>query len=434
MNTRYALCGLSNRGISHFARPLLGTAGPADDYSATSRLVALIDTDEARARQFLEKQAPNAYDAPTWFAPADFDAMVDATRPDVVLVASPDRTHVDYILAALRRGLDVVTEKPMTSTAADAARVLEAEAKSAGKVRVTHNMRYTSRHRQIRRLIQSGAIGDVTHASLDYHVDISHGASYFLRWNRQRANSGGLSIHKSSHHLDLMNWLIGDLPRTVFAFGALNYYGPNGANRPPLAAHATAAELRALDPYYLAQRGTGVFPDDGSVDRPGAYGLSYPGQYPAGQDLYLYDAEIDIEDTYSSVIQYRRGASLAYSIDFSSPWEGYVLGISGTRGRIEADFGKDVDGRPRRDEDVLTYYPLFGEPQQHRIGKSGGDHDGSDALLRRNIFGGGIPESDELSLKATTLDGAYAVAAGEAMWRSVATGLPIDVDSLLGAH
>jgi predicted dehydrogenase len=441
--TRYAICGLSNRGIGNFLRPILGsTGGPdgslgyganSDDFSSVASVVAVLDPDEDRVAQFNATQLPEGHGALPWFGPDRFDDMIAQTSPDVVLVASPDHSHVDYILAALAHGVDVITEKPLTSTAADAARVLAAERDSAGRVRVAHNLRYSARHRQIKQLIDSGAIGTVTHATLDYHVDTSHGASYFLRWNRLRDRSGGLSVHKSCHHLDLMNWLIADVPRTVFAFGALNYYGPRSPHRPvvPDGATLSAQQLRHRDPYYVAQRGSGAFPDSAESDRSGMFGLTYPQQYPGGQDLYLYDSVIDIEDTYSSVIGYERGASVAYSIDFSSPWEGYSLGISGTHGRIEAVYGHERDGRVRAGADTITYYPLFGQRQLHDVRTGSGGHDGADALLRQDLFGIGSAESRKLSLAADTLQGAYAVAAGEAMWRSAATSAAVDVAQLL---
>ena len=441
MVVRYAMCGLSNRGIANFARPLLGTAaseqhlpGPrSDDFSAESKLVAILDSDVQRVQQFTETQLPGGHDDIPCYRPEAFDAMVEQTSPNVVLVASPDNTHVDYVLAALGHGLDVITEKPLTSTAVDAARILQAERSSAGTVRVAHNMRYTPRHRQIKRLILSGAIGRVTHATLDYHVDTSHGASYFLRWNRRRDISGGLSIHKSCHHIDLMNWLIDDLPETVFAFGALNYYGPNSPHRArdESGAFLPVDQERSVDPYYRSQLGSGTFPDDDARDRSGAFGLTYPAQYPAGRATYLYDDEIDIEDTYSALLKYRGGAALSYSIDFSSPWEGYTMGISGTHGRIEASYGHERDGRPRQGTDAITYYPLFGERQVHDVRSGGAGHDGADPLMRMDLFGTGSSESLELGLAADTMQGAYAVAGGEAIWRSTLSGMPVEVDALL---
>lgn len=435
---RYALCGLSSRALENFVRPLWGTLSPDEpreagrpDLSSRAELVAVLDPDAERVQQFnaLARRAGRR-EVPHYVADA-IERMLDETQPDALLIASPDATHAEYILAGLRRGLEVITEKPMTATAAQAAAVLAAAEQSSGVLRVAHNFRYVPRHQQLKRLIAGGAVGRVVRATLDYRVDTSHGASYFLRWNRRRAMSGGLSVHKSCHHLDLMNWLVDDEPATVYALGGLNYYGPDGPHRPRDEHGRPASDERAADPYYRAQQGSGAFPEDEGSDRRGAHGLTYAHQYPATARSYLYDEEIDIEDTYTSTIGYRGGASLAYSIDFSSPWEGYSMEIVGTHGTLELRHGVERDGQLRPGGEFITHYPLFGRKQLHPVARADGGHSGADELLHEDLFGDGLHGSAELGLAATPRQAAVAVAAGEAMWHSVASGAPVDVRGLL---
>src|SRR5690606_1947854 len=110
--------------------------------------------------------------------------------------------------------------------------VLKAEQESSGELVVAHNYRYGTLSRRIKEFLMEGKLGRITNVEFVYNLDTFHGASYFYRWNRERKNSGGLSIHKSVHHIDLINWFLDSVPETIFAFGALNYYGPNGAHRP----------------------------------------------------------------------------------------------------------------------------------------------------------------------------------------------------------
>ncbi|NUR89440.1 MAG: Gfo/Idh/MocA family oxidoreductase [Nonomuraea sp.] len=419
---RYVVCGLSNRGLASFVLPLL---------EAGETVAGVVDPDRARVDAFNAGVLPEGREPLPWYAPDDFDRMVDDLAPTTVIVTSPDHTHADYILAALARDLDVISEKPVVTTAADARRVLEAERDSKGSVLVTHNMRYIPRHRQIKRLIQDGRLGRITHVALDYHVDVRHGASYFLRWNRLRELSGGLSIHKGCHHLDLVSWWIGAAPEQVFAYGALNYYGPGSPHQPRRADGEpyTGAELREHDPYFQAQAGSGAFPEQGA-GRTGLYGLAYEHQYPA--DTYLYDAEIDIEDTYSALVRYEGGASLAYSLDFSSPWEGYRVVISGTHGQIESRHGRTPDGTPLPGSDTFTFSPLFGPQETVEVQVSEGGHEGADPLLRNDLFGEPTEQSLREGLPADAWQGALAVATGEAIWRSAVESRPVDIAELLG--
>ncbi|MBW4043169.1 MAG: hypothetical protein HIU86_13795 [Acidobacteria bacterium] len=236
-----------------------------------------------------------------------------------------------------------------------------------------------------------------------------------------------------------MNWLLDDDPATVYALGGLHFYGPDGPHRPRDEHGRPTRDERTSDPYYRAQWGTGAFPEDEGTERAGAHGLAYAHQYPAGRQAYLYDEDIDIdididiEDTYTSAIAYRGGASLAYTIDFSSPWEGYSMELIGTHGTLELRHGVERNGQLRPGGEFITYSPLFGAKQPHIVAQGDGGHSVADELLQEDLVGDGVHGSAELGLAATPRQGAVAVAAGEAMWRSVASGAPVDVTELLDA-
>lgn len=442
---RYAVCGLSNRGLASFVLPLLGHTvravdGPlgygaaSDDLSAAGRVAAIVDPDERRVAEFNRLLGELGSPAIPYFRPGELDRMLTTVAPDAVIVTSPDHTHADYIIAALDRDIDVISEKPMVTTAAAARDVLAAERRSRAGVRVAHNFRYLAPHQRIKQLIVGGAVGRVTRVTMDYHVDIRHGASYFYRWNRRRALSGGLSVHKCCHHFDLVNWWVGQVPREIFGYGALNYYGPDSPHNPARrdGVDYSVSQLKERDPYFLAQRQAGLFPeDDDRQAREGLFGLRYPAQYPPERPLYLYDDEIDIEDTYSAVVSYEGGAGLAYSVDFSSAWEGYRLGISGTHGSLEMLHGRAVDGTPLPGTDEITHYPLFGAPEVIPVPTGPGGHGGADPLMRRDLFLGPGEESRAVGLAADSIEAAHAVALGEGLWRSVTERRPVDVAALL---
>lgn len=417
---RHVLCGLSARAISHFVLPLMGKTGQPDgnDFRDCAELTAVLDIDAGRVAALNETLGLNLKS----YAPESFAEMIAVERPDTVLVAGPDDTHFDHILCALEHGCDVIAEKPMVLTAEEAARVLAKERETGRHVTVTFNMRYKPFQRAVRRLIMQGAIGRVVNIEFNYNLDTAHGSSYFLRWNRIRARSGGLSVHKSCHHLDVVNWWIGDWPETVFAFGARNFYGPGGAHR-PRASDGTPLpprETRAQCPYHqkhYASSGEVLVPDRGRVKLP------YAVQYPPEKPVYLYDDEIDVEDTYSAVVRYRHGALLNYSINFSAAWEGLNVGINGTHGRIEGAYRVPA-GAPA---DFLRVLPLFGDAYEVTLEKGVGTHGGADAPLQRDLFRSVSQESRELGLMAGSVAGAYAVAAGEAVWRSCLGGQPVSI-------
>jgi predicted dehydrogenase len=428
---RYAICGLSNRAVGMYATPILGTrAGSDEDYSGEAELVGILDIDQDRIRLFNQELG---MDIPG-FKPEEFDRMVAETHPDTVIVAGVDRTHAEHTIQALGHGLDVIVEKPMVVSCEQALAVFEAERESVGTVRVTHNSRYTPANRLIRRLIQEGRIGRITNVEFTWNLDTYHGASYFWRWNRDRRESGGLTITKSCHHFDLLNWWIGAAPQLVFAAGALNYYGAKSPHNPSLrdGVAYSVEEQRERSPYerYWRERRT----SDDHLDLRGRLAhLPHDRLYPRERPIYLFDEEIDIEDTYSAVIVYRSGVSVSYSLNASSPWEGYVLGVNGTEGRLESTHYTSPSRCPfpTPPGQRVTVMPLFGEPESFEVEEGFGSHGGSDAALRRELFTGAPADDAALALPADTAQGAYAVAIGEAVWRSVRARRPVTVEELL---
>ena len=93
-------------------------------------------------------------------------------------------------------------------------------------------------------------IGQVTSVHFEWLLNTRHGADYFRRWHRDKRNSGGLLVHKSTHHFDLVNFWIGSHPETVFAFGDLMYYGRENA------------EARGVTQFYNRATGNKVAKED----------------------------------------------------------------------------------------------------------------------------------------------------------------------------
>ena len=116
-------------------------------------------------------------------------------------------------------GIDVVTEKPMATTAEDCRRILDAEARTGRRVDVAFNYRFAPTSRKIRELLASGRIGEVTSVDFHWYLDTVHGADYFRRWHAYKRHSGSLFVHKATHHFDLLNWWIDADPVRVFAQG-----------------------------------------------------------------------------------------------------------------------------------------------------------------------------------------------------------------------
>ncbi len=436
---QYAIAGLSIRGIYAFVLPLLGRASSFgnNDFSGEADLTAIVDPDAGRAEHFCRTVGR---DFPI-YAPSNFSQMLAETDPQTVIVTGPDYTHHDYIVQSLRAGKTVITEKPMVISAEQARSVLTAEKESGQRVFLAHNYRYMPLMQSLKNLLLEGKVGRITNVEFTYNLDTFHGSSYFFRWNRERGKSGGLNIHKCCHHFDLINWLLADHPETLCAFGRRNYYGPEGAHRPrgadgqPLSPQDTKEQ----DPYFQRHYAEHFAADSNEIGTGwDEFKISYDQQYPASEPRYIYDDVIDIEDTYGVLMEYRRGAIVTYSCNFSTPWEGFIIGINGTKGRLEIAHHSNPDPTGRLVRALPTaeivFYPLFGGREVIPVPPAQGGHDGADPFMQRDLFRSQSDDSRRLGLMATSYEGATAVCQGEGVFRSLTSKQTVTLQELLGEH
>ena len=423
---RYAVCGVSARAIGMYIIPMMR------DFTHCAEFVGMLDIDPLRFK-ICKNQVPETKDVPEYLA-EDFDKMLEETKPDALFVVSMDCTHVDYVVRGLEKDLDVICEKPMTTNTADAIRVMEAEAKSKGKVICTFNYRYNPVHRKLREMILDGKIGRVTHVDLNWYIDIRHGSSYFHRWNRMRENSGSLSIHKSSHHFDLVNWWVDGIPEAVHAFGALNHYGPEGEFNPSKkdGRDCTSCPEMMNCPYEArwATRNSSIFVKDDHINAFDGKERRYSNYSP---HMCMFDSKINIYDTFIANVKYRNGVLLNYSANFSTPYEGYNLAINGTRGRLETvEFSGVGRYLPKYHSDVqhIDYYPIFEGRERIHVPAVEGGHGGGDPLILEDIFLGENPKR-KYDILAKSVDGLRAISIGDAVFTSIQDGTIKDLTGFI---
>ena len=415
---RYAVCGVSSRAIGMYIGPLM------KNFTHCAELVGMLDIDPQR---FIvcRNHVPETKDVPTYLAD-DFEKMLEETRPDALIVTCMDCAHVRYVLGGLAHDLDVICEKPMTTNTADALKVLDAEAKSKGKVICTFNYRYNPVHTKLRELVFDGKIGRVTHVDLNWYIDIRHGSSYFHRWNRMRENSGSLSIHKASHHFDLVNWWIDGIPEAVHAFGALNHYGPDGEFNPSRKdgrkCDTCKEMLQCKYESTWATRNSAIPIVDDHITAFMSKEKLFTTYSP---HMCMFDSEINIYDTFIANVRYRNGALLNYSANFSTPYEGYRLAINGTRGRLETmEFGGSGGARlPKFHEgsQYIDYFPIFEGRERINVPVNAGGHGGGDPIILEDIFLGEDPRR-KFDILAKSVDGLRAISIGDAVFNSIKNG------------
>jgi len=170
-----------------------------------------------------EQTAAAAGDFPDAVFGTDYGELLDQLAPDIVVVAGPDHLHAGQAVRALERGCHVLIEKPMATTVADARRVLDAEATSGKHVMVDFTMRYTHPWSTMARAAKAGEVGPIFFLEGNYIHDMwawyDPAGPYHTPWRIDRDNPQNILLGGGCHGLDLMLWVMQDVPvREVFCY------------------------------------------------------------------------------------------------------------------------------------------------------------------------------------------------------------------------
>ncbi len=403
-----------------------------NDFKATAELVGLCDKNPGRLLVAQELSVKNGSPIAPSLIAADFDKMLAETKPDVVIVTTVDATHNEYLVRAMEQGYDVITEKPMTTEAEKCQQILDTTAKTGRSCRVTFNYRYSPPRTQVKDILMSGEIGDILSVDFHWMLNTIHGADYFRRWHSQKKFSGGLMVHKATHHFDLVNWWLGAVPVSVNAVGKREFYTPEMAKRmgltgPHERCHTCPEKAKCtfvldleksprLKHLYLDQE-------------------SYDGYF---RDRCVFRSDIDIEDTMNVIVRYDNGATMSYSLNAFNSWEGYTIAFNGTKGRLEHTIveniyvnGTDtVQGGIKPGGVTTKVYPLRG-PYREVVPWTGtGGHGGGDAVMLSEIFGAS-PSPDKYLRASNEHAGAFSCLVGIAANRCFVTGQPVVIADLV---
>ncbi|MCC5830767.1 MAG: Gfo/Idh/MocA family oxidoreductase [Phycisphaeraceae bacterium] len=422
--TRYAIVGTGGRA-SGFIDSIVNT------YGEHGQLVGLCDRNIGRVEYQRQRLAEQSGPDVPGFTDEQFDQMIEQTKPDVVVVLTMDSTHHQYIIRALELGCDAVTEKPMTTDDAKCRAIMDAVERTGRAVRVTFNYRFANDVSFIWRKLHEGLIGEVISVDMEYMLDVRHGADYYRRWHRFKDCSGGLLVHKATHHFDLVNWWLDAVPETVFAFGRRAFYGQENAAR--------------RGEHYSYDRYTG-YPE--AANDPFALDLTskeslrklyldnekYDGYR---RDQNVFGPGVTIEDSMCLVTRYRTGVLFSYALNTFLPKEGYHVAFNGTKGRLTFNSGASphiITGEGSETDIKYTrecyFHPQWGKPEKLEMPKlAKGGHGGADPVLHRQIFDPGAPV-DPLRRDAGHEQGAASILVGIAANQSIATGKSVNIADL----
>jgi predicted dehydrogenase len=139
-------------------------------------------------------------------------------RPDVAVVLTESGHHAEHVLALSRYGCDIVVEKPMALTLDDADAMIRACDAVAARLFVVKQNRFNVPVVKLREALEQGRFGRLVLGTV--RVRWCRTQAYYDQdpWRGTWALDGGVLSNQASHHVDLLEWMMGDVD-SVFARG-----------------------------------------------------------------------------------------------------------------------------------------------------------------------------------------------------------------------
>lgn len=234
---RLAILGFGQRGIIY--------ASYAKQHAEEFVVTAITDTDPQK-----REIAAREYGCPVFDS---YEKMLSfGVDADIIAVATQDGDHPEHAIACMKKGYDVLLEKPIANTLEGCSEIEKAAKKYGRKVIVCHVLRYTPFYGKIKEIIDSGRMGDIVTVSTSENVGYYHQAHSFVRgpW-RNSGSSSPMILAKCCHDMDLLRWLIGEKCRKVASFGSLMYFCKENA---PEGCAKFCSECPLKDCIYNAQK------------------------------------------------------------------------------------------------------------------------------------------------------------------------------------
>lgn len=147
---------------------------------------------------------------------ADHARLLEAEKPDLVAVCTPNGGRAAVIIDCLRRGCHVIAEKPLALTAEELAAVRSARESAGTGLSMLLPMRFSPPYLALRQIVESGEIGEVCQIASQK----SYQAGDRPAWMRNRETYGGTIPWIGIHMIDLMRWTSGREFREAFSWTA----------------------------------------------------------------------------------------------------------------------------------------------------------------------------------------------------------------------
>ncbi|MBR0056223.1 MAG: Gfo/Idh/MocA family oxidoreductase [Kiritimatiellae bacterium] len=262
---------------------------------------------------------------------------------DAVAICTMDALHEDCVMAFARQGYHILLEKPIAPTAPACRRIVDEVRKYGKTFAVCHVLRYTPFTRAVKKVVDSGALGDIVSVEHLEPVGFWHQAHSFVRGNwRNTAESSFMLLQKSCHDMDWLSFIIGRKCLRVASFGGLYFF--NAAHQPKGAADrcldcplSKKCAYSAKEFYFdKLRKGETCWPlsvVDPTLKYTKATVTKALREGPYGRCVFKCDN--DVVDHQVVSLEYEGGVTASFSMNAFNDGCGRKTRIFGTKGSLE---------------------------------------------------------------------------------------------------
>jgi UDP-N-acetyl-2-amino-2-deoxyglucuronate dehydrogenase len=168
-----------------------------------AKLIAVCDVNTDKAEQLAEKFNVTAYN--------DMDRMMEQESIDVVVVLTPSGLHARHVINLAKYGKHIMVEKPMALTIDDADAMITACDENNCKLFVIKQNRFNVPVVKLREALVDGRFGEIVLGTV--RVRWARHQAYYDQddWRGTWAMDGGVLTNQASHHVDMLEWMLGDV-------------------------------------------------------------------------------------------------------------------------------------------------------------------------------------------------------------------------------
>ena len=353
----------------------------ASKFPAQMKIVGVAEPIEIRNNKYaLQHDIPQEHRFSSWE-----EVFSRSKFADVIIITTPDQLHYEPCMEALRKGYDILLEKPIAPTEKECREILDLANSTGQIVAVCHVLRYAPYFVKMKELIAAGAIGEVISVQHFEPIEHTHMAHSYVRgnWHNSKETTP-IILAKSCHDLDIIKWVINKKSRKISAMGDLKWFRLENAPAGSTARCTDGCAVERECPYSAIKeyhdKRSRIRVLDLPEDKSNHSSIIMEKLRTTNYGRCVYRMENDQPDHYITNIQFEDNVTASFSMEAFTSYHGRRTRIMGSMGDMVGDMEELVVNDFRTGKQTIL------KPKAEDVeGYENSGHGGGDWLLVRDF-------------------------------------------------